>query len=158
MLMTAQNSFTPIAAEKYYENLFTDAFIFANSLHQKAKHKMKYLLITVGLLFVGLAILGIILPGLPTTPFLLLASAAFIRSSPKLYKWLIEHSVFGPILRDFSEKGGISLKVKIISILLVWVTIGISLVFIIDSETYRWVIAACGLLGTVIILFIKTVR
>ncbi|MFC0807485.1 YbaN family protein (plasmid) [Sinorhizobium meliloti] len=67
---------------------------------------------------VGLGIAGIFLPLLPTTPFLLLAVWLFSRSSPRLAKWLMDHPLFGPPLRDWQEEGAISRRAKISAILL----------------------------------------
>jgi len=66
-----------------------------------------------GLACVGLGGLGVALPGLPTTPFVVLAAACFSRSSPRLYRWLIEHRLFGPLIGDFRAGKGISLRVKV---------------------------------------------
>jgi len=87
-------------------------------------------LIAAGFLFVGLGILGIFLPVLPTTPFLLLAAACFARSSQKFYNWLLNNRWFGRYIRNYREGKGIPLRVKIITILLLWVTILISAYFV----------------------------
>ncbi len=84
---------------------------------------MKTLQIALGILSLGLGILGIFLPLLPTTPFLLLAASLFFRSSPKLYKWLLNHKHLGPYIRQFREHKAIPLRGKIVSISLVWITI-----------------------------------
>jgi len=119
---------------------------------------MKYVFIIAGFVAIGLAILGIIIPGLPATPFLLLASAAFIKSSPNLYKWLNEHKVFGTILTDFAEKRGIRMKYKIISIALILLMTSASILFFIDNFNIKIVVAICAIIGTMIVLFFKTVK
>jgi hypothetical protein len=91
----------------------------------------KILLNICGLIFVGLAILGIFLPLLPTTPFLLLASACFFRGSDKLYNWLINSKYFGTYIKNYRENKYIPLKVKISAICLLWVTIIISTIFVV---------------------------
>ncbi|PSW18796.1 DUF454 domain-containing protein [Photobacterium sanctipauli] len=70
------------------------------------------LLLLCGWICVGLGVLGAVLPLLPTTPFLLLASACFMRGSPRLNRWLMEHRHFGPILRNWHQNGAVSSKVK----------------------------------------------
>ena len=79
---------------------------------------MRGLWLTAGMLFLGLGLLGVLLPILPTTPFLLLAAWCFARSSPRLEAWLLEHRVFGPPLRDWRERGAINRRAKILSCLL----------------------------------------
>jgi len=135
-----------------------NAFPFASGLQCFWICKMKYILIIAGFIFIGLAVLGVVLPGLPATPFLLLASATFLKSSPPLYNWLSSHNIFGPILKDFNEKKGISLKMKIISIILMWLMLAVSLLFFIENETIRWIVAFSGLSGTIVVLLIRTTR
>ena len=66
-----------------------------------------------GYFFVGVGVLGLFLPVLPTTPFLLLASFCFVRSSPRLHHWLMDHRVFGRYVRDWEEKRGVRPGVKV---------------------------------------------
>lgn len=66
-----------------------------------------------GLACVALGAVGVAVPGLPTTPFVVLAAACFARSSPRLYRWLLEHRLFGPLIRDFRAGKGVSLRVKV---------------------------------------------
>ncbi|ASP76186.1 DUF454 domain-containing protein (plasmid) [Sinorhizobium meliloti] len=79
---------------------------------------MRLALLSLAWLMVGLGIVGIFLPLLPTTPFLLLAVWLFSRSSPRLAKWLMDHPLFGPLLRDWREEGTISRRAKISAVLL----------------------------------------
>ncbi|MBQ5949387.1 YbaN family protein [Massilia sp. ST3] len=76
-----------------------------------------------GVLAVILGILGIFLPLLPTTPFLLLASACFARGSERLHRWLLSHRVFGAYLRNFEEGRGIPLKAKVVATALLWLSL-----------------------------------
>ena len=84
---------------------------------------MKYLLIFLGSLSLALGVIGIILPVLPTTPFLLLAAALYVRSSEKLYQWLINQKYLGTYIRNFREHKAIPLHAKIISISMIWITL-----------------------------------
>lgn len=79
---------------------------------------MRLALLSLAWLMVGLGIVGIFLPLLPTTPFLLLAVWLFSRSSPRLAKWLMDHPLFGPPLGDWREEGAISRRAKISAVLL----------------------------------------
>lgn len=83
-------------------------------------------LLTAGWLAVALGVIGIFLPVLPTTPFLLLAAACFVRSSQRFYRWLVDHPHLGPWFRDYLEGNGIPLKGKAYAIATMWVSIGIS--------------------------------
>lgn len=81
---------------------------------------MKFLLIALGFVFLFLAVLGVFLPLLPATPFLLLASACFARSSTRLHQWLRSHGTFGRYLSDFEDGRGIPLRGKILALALMW--------------------------------------
>ncbi len=86
-----------------------------------------YLLICTGWLAIILGIAGIILPLLPTTPFILLAAACFAKSSPKFHHWLVSHPFFGPIIASYKDGKSIPPKVKMKVILLIWFTLSISI-------------------------------
>lgn len=66
----------------------------------------------LGLGFVGVGAVGVVVPGLPTTPLLLLAAACFARSSPRLYAWLLRNKTFGPLIEDYRAGRGVSARVK----------------------------------------------
>ncbi|MFB9244382.1 YbaN family protein [Massilia antarctica] len=88
---------------------------------------MKLLLNTIACLAVLLGILGIFLPLLPTTPFLLLASACFARGSPRMHAWLLRNKVFGKYLSDFEQGRGIPRRAKITILVLMWASMGYSM-------------------------------
>lgn len=87
---------------------------------------VRYLLLAVGWLSVALGFIGIFVPVLPTTPFLLLAAACFVRSSRRFYDWLVMHPRLGPWFRDYLEGNGIPLKGKVYAIGTMWLSIAIS--------------------------------
>ena len=89
---------------------------------------MRRLYLVLGFFFVALGFVGAFLPVLPTTPFLILATTCFARSSPRLENWLLSHPRFGPVLRDWRERGAIPLRAKwlalagiIVGFLLFWI-------------------------------------
>jgi uncharacterized membrane protein YbaN (DUF454 family) len=87
---------------------------------------IRFVLLAIGWLSVALGVIGIFLPVLPTTPFLLLAAACFIRSSKRFYLWLVNHRQLGPWIVDYLEGQGIPLKGKVYAIGLMWLSIGLS--------------------------------
>ncbi|WP_295474497.1 YbaN family protein [uncultured Pseudomonas sp.] len=111
----------------------------------RARGWLRYLLLGVGWLSVALGIIGIFLPVLPTTPFLLLAAACFARSSPRFYAWLVGHPRLGPWIRDYLEGRGIPLKAKVYAIGLMWISIGVSCWFI-RLPWVRILLPVCALL------------
>ena len=116
------------------------------------------ILLVLGTIFVGLGILGIILPVLPTTPFLLLASACYAKSSEKFYNWLINNKWFGEYIKNYQEGRGIPFKVKIINIVILWVTIIISIIFIIQNLYINIILIVIASFVTIHILSIKTLK
>ena len=92
----------------------------------------RYLLLISGTIFLILGVIGIIIPLLPTTPFLLLAVACYAKSSKKAYHWLMHNKYFGSYIKNYHEGKGITLNAKIITITILWSTILFSIIFIID--------------------------
>ncbi len=88
---------------------------------------VRYFLIATGWLSVVLGVIGIVVPLLPTTPFILLAAASFAKSSPRFHQWLLNHKFFGPIINSFKHGQGISRHIKIRVIIFVWLTLSFSM-------------------------------
>ncbi|MEN0108508.1 MAG: YbaN family protein [Pseudomonas sp.] len=118
---------------------------------------IRYALLTIGWLSVVLGVVGIFLPVLPTTPFLLLAAGCFARSSERFYRWLVDHPKLGPWIRDYLDGNGIPLKGKVYAIGLMWLSIGFScyLVPMFWARTFMLTSAVCV---TIYILKQKTLR
>ena len=107
----------------------------------------------------GFGILGMFLPILPTTPFLLLSAALFAKSSTRYYQWLLNHKHFGQYIRDFRENKSIPLKLKIFSITILWATILISIIFAAKGMLWLQILLATIAIGVSIhILSFKTKR
>jgi uncharacterized membrane protein YbaN (DUF454 family) len=115
----------------------------------------KPLFITLGLVFVGLAVLGIFLPVLPTTPLLLLAVACFARSSQKLHDRILSHKTFGPPIRQWQETRSMPRRAKVYALSTICAGGAIS-VLSVDTVTMKLILAAVLLIPVVIILKIKT--
>ena len=114
------------------------------------------LLIAAGVLCVGLAAAGLLLPVLPTTPFLLLAAAAFARSSDRLYRWLMGHRWFGPYIRRYREHRAITLGAKVTTLALLWATLGYTGLAVVEAMPIRLLLLGVGLGVTVHILRLRT--
>lgn len=119
---------------------------------------MKWILTILGLLALGLGILGIFLPILPTTPLLLLAAALFLRSNRGLYDWLLNHPRLGPYIRNFMEYKAIPLKIKVLSVSLVWITLLNCAIFVADHWAFRLFFIVLAAAITVHILSYKTLK
>jgi uncharacterized membrane protein YbaN (DUF454 family) len=117
---------------------------------------LKAFLIAIGFLAVGLGILGMFLPVLPTTPFLLLAAACFAKSSKRFYHWLLNNKWFGSYIKNYREGKGIPLKIKILSMGFMWVTILTSSIFFIDNIYIRILLIVIAIIVTIHISLIKT--
>ena len=120
---------------------------------------MRIILILIGSVSFALGVLGIFLPMLPTTPFLFLSAAVWLKASPSLYEWLLNHKVFGEYIRNFREHRAIPLRVKIISVSMVWLTIGYCIFAVVDE--WWWAQLLMALLATAIswhILSYKTLK
>ncbi|NQT31562.1 MAG: YbaN family protein [Deltaproteobacteria bacterium] len=114
----------------------------------------RQLLIIAGTLSLAVGIVGIAVPLLPTTPFLLLAAGCYLRSSQRFYNWLMANRWLGAYIRNYIEGRGIPLKVKIFIIALLWVTIGISIWLVANwVVTVILLIVAAGV--TLHIIFIR---
>lgn len=103
-----------------------DAIDMAREPYETRNPLLRYSLLSLGWLSVALGVLGIFLPVLPTTPFLLLAAACFMRSSRRFYLWLVEHPRLGPWIRDYLSGEGIPRRAKGYAIALMWLSIAIS--------------------------------
>ncbi|NLD17133.1 MAG: DUF454 domain-containing protein [Tissierellia bacterium] len=107
-----------------------------------------------GIICVILGGIGIIIPVLPTTPFLLLAAWCFVRSSDKLYDWLMNHPVFGLYIKSYIKYRGVEKRYKIFAITMLWMTIGFS-VYLIEK---RWVEILLVLIATGVTIHIASLK
>lgn len=119
---------------------------------------LKTLLIIAGFIAVGLGILGMFLPVLPTTPFLLLAAACFAKSSEKFYNWLLNNKWFGTYIKNYREGNGISLEIKIFSMTFMWITILTTTIFFLENIYIRIMLIVIAIAVTIHISLIKTAK
>ena len=115
---------------------------------------MKTLFVALGVLSLTMGIVGIFVPGIPTTEFVLAASYLFARSSPRLQHWLESNRWFGPTLRRFRETRGMPRKTKMLAIASMWIGLGASIYALASVGLGAQIAAAMlGLMGTGTILF-----
>lgn len=111
-----------------------------------AKSKVvRALLATASFVCLGLAALGVVLPLLPTTPFVILAAYLYSKSSARWYYWLLNHRIFGPSLRRWQQTGGITTKAKYTALAMIAVTFGFSLGFVVQKAFVKVVLVIVAL-------------
>ncbi|MCL5998916.1 MAG: YbaN family protein [Chloroflexi bacterium] len=115
-------------------------------------------LIVLGSVCVGLGIIGIILPGMPSTVFFLMAAACYVRSSDRLYQRLISNKIIGRQIRLFREKRAMPMRAKVIALACGWTAISLSAIFAFQSVPLKGLMVALGIIMTVVILSVKTLQ
>ena len=118
----------------------------------------KALLVSSGTLSLGIGFVGIFIPLLPTTPFLLLAAACYIRGSKKSYNWLIKNKWFGEYIINYQERRGIPFKIKIITILILWLTISVSIIMYLSNLIIQIILFIIAIAVTIHLIKIKTLK
>ena len=111
-----------------------------------------------GSISLGLGIVGIAIPLLPTTPFLLSASYCYCRGSRRLDRWLLNNKYLGEYIKNYREGKGIPLKVKVLSISFLWITIIFSIVFIINILIVQIILIMIAIGVTTHILALRTLK
>jgi len=122
------------------------------------KNWIRILLITAGTISVGLGILGIFIPVLPTTPFLLLAAVCYARSSQRFYDWLLNNRWFGNYIRNYLQGRGVPLRVKVLTIALLWITIGCSVAFAVHIFLVRLILILIAIGVSIHVLSLRTLK
>ena len=118
---------------------------------------MKIVLLSLGIVSLALGFIGVFVPLLPTTPFALLSAYLFARSSPKLHDWLLNNRVFGKYIRDYNNEKSIPLKIKIVSVSMLWSTILFSVFYLLKDRWYLQLLLVAIALGVSFhILSLKT--
>ena len=115
---------------------------------------LKLVLIILGTISLFFGIAGIFIPGLPTTPFILLTAGLYVRSSEKLYRQLLINKYVGPFISEFRKNKGMNIQTKVYSIILMWTMIFVSAYFFINTLTPRLVLVTAGIIGTIVMGFL----
>lgn len=116
------------------------------------------LFIVAGTICLALGALGIILPLLPTTPFLLLSAACYLRGSDRMYQWLLNNKWFGTYIRNYREGKGIPLRGKISALIFLWATISYTAIFVISVDTIRLVLFAIATIVSTYLIRLPTLE
>ena len=111
----------------------------------------RLLFITFGLVFLGLGIIGFVLPGMPGTIWLIIAAALFVRSSDRLYNVVVKNRLFGRQVRDFLETGAMPLRAKVISVVSIWMFSLISILLTPYTWFFKGPVLILAIVGTVYI-------
>ena len=122
-------------------------------MSQNKQSILRYLYILTGGMAVLLGIIGVVVPGLPTTPFVLLASWCFYKSSPRLQAWLLQ-SFLGKYIRDYKEKGGLTTRKRVYIIALMATMVSMSIIFFIPNTTVDIIVGVAGLIGCIVVGFV----
>jgi len=116
----------------------------------------RYLYLISGYMLVLIGVIGIFLPILPTTIFLILASACFIKSSPEANEWLRNHKILGEYVKNYQDKSGLSVKAKIFNIAFLWIMILSSAIFFTEELFIKLLLLTIAIGVTIHLLMVKT--
>ncbi|MGB1368105.1 MAG: YbaN family protein [Acidimicrobiales bacterium] len=108
---------------------------------------MKSFLLILGFTFVGLGFIGIVIPGMPTTVFMILAAACFAKSSPKFEQWILDLPGIGRLVQDHRDGLGMPQKSKAIAITMMVVAVTLSIIFAITSTLIQILVGGVGIIG-----------
>lgn len=115
---------------------------------------LKPIYIVLGTLSLILGLIGIIVPGLPATPFMLLTAWLYLRGSDKLYNRLIKHKHLGKYIDDFRSGKGMTMWFKLGSLFLMIIMVTVSCVFILEATWLKYLVVGSALLGAVVMMFV----
>ena len=114
--------------------------------------------ILAGTVCLVIGAIGILLPILPTTPFLLLAAACYYKGSERMHRWLLNNKWFGNYIRNYKEGKGISLKAKTFTLSLLWITISYSVFFVTNTLVFQIILLGIALAVSVHVMTLPTFR
>jgi uncharacterized membrane protein YbaN (DUF454 family) len=111
---------------------------------------------SLGFIFLALGITGIFLPVLPTTPFMLLASFFFLRSSERMHRWITNHKVFGPPIKNYMKYRGMRKSTKVKAVSTLWLSLGLS-IYIVKNLYVDALLISIGIAVSLYLLSLKTI-
>jgi uncharacterized membrane protein YbaN (DUF454 family) len=115
---------------------------------------VRHAFLAAGFVFLSVGMLGLFLPVLPATPFVLLAAACFARASPRFYNWVLNHRIFGPTVREWRRYRSIPYRTKICAIVLMAASLAVSIVFFVRPA---WLQAALGAFGVLLAAWLYSI-
>ena len=120
---------------------------------------VRWFWLIIGLSLTGVGLVGIFIPGLPTTIFMILAASCYFRSSQRLYSWVMNHKYFGYHVKNYRDKKGMPLKAKIMSLIMMWLFVLYAVVYAISAKILyvKAIIIISALFGTKTILSLKNI-
>ena len=119
---------------------------------------IRWLWIIAGSISLALGLIGIFLPLLPTTPFLLLTAACYARGSSRLHNWLLNNKMFGEYIRNYREGKGIPARSKVMALILLWLTIGFSIFYVIPILMLKIILLGIAIIVSMYIILLPTFR
>ena len=127
--------------------------MYKRQVNEAKNPLLRFLWVGLGCLFVGLGAIGAVVPGMPTTVFLVLAAACFIRSSQRLYDWLISNKTFGPYLKDYREGKGIPRRAKVLALSMIVIFVSFAVFYAIEVTQIKILVGFIGLIGFLFVFF-----
>ena len=118
----------------------------------------KQIYLVLGMVFTGLGFVGVMLPLLPATPFLLLAVFFFGRSSKRFQNWLLTNRICGEYIRNYRDHRGMTPRTKITALVVLWISIGASCILGTDKVSVRILLIAAAIVATICIRRVKTLK
>lgn len=119
---------------------------------------VRWLLWAAGSLALCLGLLGVVLPGLPTTPFVLLAAACYAKASPRLHAWLLNHRLLGPMLRDWEQHRSLTRRTKTVAVVSMTLMVSLSVWSFRGRLIAQLALVLLGAVGAWVVLRIPTRR
>jgi hypothetical protein len=134
------------------------------SLNQKDRRRSessvlkRSLYLVAGTIFLAIGCVGVVLPILPTTPFLLLSAACYYKSSERMHRWILNNRWFGNYIRNYKEGRGLPLKTKIFTLTLLWIVISYSALFVVSMFVIQVVLFAVAVGVSIHLITLPTFR
>jgi len=124
----------------------------------KTSRIKKSLFLVFGTISLVLAYVGVIMPGIPGIPFILLTAWFYVRSSDKMYNWILNHRVFGKLLNKFSEKEKVPLGFKIFVVSQLWVSVTVTLIWFVHNIYIQIPIVIIGIIASIVVFRMKKTK